>query len=90
LSPKRDSLDILQDFLRGKKMADAIALPQVRPAQPALQLFRVIPGVLLLAGVGYAGKLLEKNVGAYASPPTNSGSDRESFCSVRDFFSVTS
>jgi uncharacterized integral membrane protein (TIGR00698 family) len=66
LSPKRDSLDILQDFLRGKKMADAIALPQVRPAQPALQLFRVIPGVLLLAGVGYAGKLLEKNVGAYA------------------------
>src|ERR1700726_3473884 len=46
-------------------MADAIALPQVRPAQPALQPFRVIPGVLLLAGVGYAGKLLEKNVGAY-------------------------
>jgi uncharacterized integral membrane protein (TIGR00698 family) len=26
----------------------------------------VVPGVLLLAAVGYAGKLLEKNVGAYA------------------------
>jgi uncharacterized integral membrane protein (TIGR00698 family) len=47
-------------------MADAIALPQARPAQPFAQLFRVIPGVLLLAAVGYAGKLLERNVGAYA------------------------
>jgi len=26
----------------------------------------VIPGVLLLAAVGYAGKLLERNVGTYA------------------------
>ena len=47
-------------------MADTIALPHVRPAQPSLQFLRVIPGVLLLAAVGYAGKLLEKNVGAYA------------------------
>src|SRR6202140_4342405 len=47
-------------------MADAIALPRSRPAQPAIQFFRVIPGVLLLAAVGYTGKLLEKNVGAYA------------------------
>src|ERR1700719_3468400 len=47
-------------------MADAIALPQARPAQPVVQLFRVIPGVLLLAAVGYAGKLLERNVGTYA------------------------
>ena len=47
-------------------MADAIALPQARPAQPALQLLRVLPGVLLLAAVGYAGKLLERNVGTYA------------------------
>ena len=47
-------------------MADAIALPQVRPAQPALQFLRVIPGVVLLAAVGYAGKLLERNVGTYA------------------------
>jgi uncharacterized integral membrane protein (TIGR00698 family) len=47
-------------------MADAIVLPQAKPAQPALQFLRVIPGVLLLAAVGYAGKLLERNVGTYA------------------------
>jgi uncharacterized integral membrane protein (TIGR00698 family) len=47
-------------------MADAIALPQPRPAQPALRFLGVIPGVLLLAAVGYAGKLLERNVGTYA------------------------
>jgi uncharacterized integral membrane protein (TIGR00698 family) len=47
-------------------MADAIALPQTRPAQPAWQLLRIIPGVLLLTAVGYAGKLLERNVGSYA------------------------
>src|SRR5437660_1550355 len=47
-------------------MADAIALPQTRSAQPALQFLRVIPGVLLLAGVGYGGKLLEANVSKYA------------------------
>jgi uncharacterized integral membrane protein (TIGR00698 family) len=48
-------------------MADAIALPQTRPAQPALVNFlRLIPGVVLLAAVGYAGKLLERNVGTYA------------------------
>src|SRR5213595_952221 len=47
-------------------MADVITVPQVRPVQPALRFLRVIPGVLLLAAVGYAGKLLEKNVGAYA------------------------
>ena len=47
-------------------MADAIALPQVKPVQPALQFLRIIPGVLLLGAVGYAGKLLEKNVGTYA------------------------
>ena len=47
-------------------MADAVVLPQVKPAQPALQFLRVIPGVLLLAAIGYAGKLLEQNVGKYA------------------------
>jgi uncharacterized integral membrane protein (TIGR00698 family) len=47
-------------------MADVIAVPQIRPVQPALQFLRVIPGILLLAAVGYAGKLLEQNVGAYA------------------------
>src|SRR5439155_1079492 len=47
-------------------MADVITVPQVQPVQPALRFLRVIPGVLLLAVVGYAGKLLEQNVGAYA------------------------
>src|SRR6201993_1639671 len=47
-------------------MSDVITVPQTRPAQPAWQLLRVIPGVLLLAAVGYAGKLLERNVGSYA------------------------
>jgi uncharacterized integral membrane protein (TIGR00698 family) len=47
-------------------MADVITVPQVRPVQPALQFLRVIPGILLLAAVGYAGKLLEQNVGAFA------------------------
>src|SRR3989440_119917 len=47
-------------------MADAVALPQAKPMQPALQFLRVIPGVFLLAAVGYAGKLLERNVGTYA------------------------
>src|SRR4029077_9288263 len=47
-------------------MADIVTVPQVQPVQPALRFLRVIPGVLLLAAVGYAGKLLEQNVGAYA------------------------
>src|SRR5260221_7998926 len=47
-------------------MADAITVPQVQPVQPALRFLRVVPGILLLAAVGYAGKLLEQNVGAYA------------------------
>src|SRR5436309_7395542 len=47
-------------------MAGTVAISQVRPVNPALQFLKVIPGVLLLAAVGYAGKLLEANVGKYA------------------------
>src|SRR5881275_1303606 len=47
-------------------MADVITVPQVQPVQAALRFLGVIPGVLLLAAVGYAGKLLERNVGGYA------------------------
>ena len=47
-------------------MSQAIAVPQVRPVQPALRFLKIIPGVVLLAAIGYAGKLLEQNVGAYA------------------------
>src|ERR1700686_5363829 len=47
-------------------MAEAITVSQVQPVQPALRFLRVIPGILLLATIGYAGKLLEQNVGKYA------------------------
>jgi len=47
-------------------MASSLAIAPVRPVNPALQFFKLLPGVLLLAGVGYAGKLLEANVGKYA------------------------
>jgi uncharacterized integral membrane protein (TIGR00698 family) len=47
-------------------MASSLAIPQVRPVNPALQALKVVPGILLLAAVGYAGKLLEANVGKYA------------------------
>jgi len=47
-------------------MADAIALPQAPPISIRTQFFRLIPGVLLLAAIGYAGKFLEQNLGAYA------------------------
>src|SRR5258708_9766090 len=47
-------------------MADAVVLPQVQPVRPAIQFLKLVPGVLLLGAVGYAGKLLEANVGKYA------------------------
>lgn len=48
-------------------MADAaVALPQARGTNVGLSFLRLIPGILLLIAVGYAGKLLEQNVGAYA------------------------
>lgn len=47
-------------------MADVITVPQVRPVQPALRILRVVPGLVLLGAIGYAGKLLEQNVGGYA------------------------
>jgi uncharacterized integral membrane protein (TIGR00698 family) len=52
-------------------MSETFAIPQVKQVQvkqvqPSLQFLRVIPGILLLAAIGYAGKLLEQNVGKYA------------------------
>src|ERR1700687_5387013 len=47
-------------------MAEVITVPQVQPVQSGLRSLRLIPGVLLLAAIGYAGKLLEQNLGAYA------------------------
>src|ERR1700720_4444666 len=47
-------------------MASSIAIARVQPVNPALRFLKIVPGVLLLAAVGYAGKLLEANVGKYA------------------------
>src|SRR5271169_1235954 len=47
-------------------MADVIALPQTSPISLSTKFFRLIPGVALLAVIGLAGKLLEKNINAYA------------------------
>src|SRR4029453_10552157 len=47
-------------------MASSVAIAGVRPVNPTLQFVKLVPGVLLLAAVGYAGKLLEANVGKYA------------------------
>ena len=47
-------------------MADAIALPQSQPLSIPFRFLRLIPGIVLLAAIGYAGKFLEQHVGAYA------------------------
>src|SRR5271170_6485209 len=47
-------------------MADAIALPQNPPISLSTKFLRLLPGVALLAVVGFTGKLLEKNINAYA------------------------
>jgi uncharacterized integral membrane protein (TIGR00698 family) len=47
-------------------MADSIALPRIQPVRPYEHLFRLAPGVLLLAAIGYSGKLLERTISTYA------------------------
>src|SRR5271166_4838528 len=48
-------------------MAEAsLALPQVQTFHPANRLFRLVPGILLLAAIGYLGKLAEQTLAAYA------------------------
>src|SRR5713101_2860631 len=47
-------------------MADAIVLPQNPPISISTKFLRLIPGVALLAVIGFAGKLLEKNINLYA------------------------
>jgi len=43
----------------------AAAISQPHAIQPSLAVFRLIPGVLLLAGLGYLGKLTEQAIAAY-------------------------
>jgi uncharacterized integral membrane protein (TIGR00698 family) len=47
-------------------MADAIILPQSQPLSIHSKFLRLIPGIVLLAAIGYAGKFLEQHLGAYA------------------------
>src|SRR5208283_1901299 len=47
-------------------MADAIILPQSQPISIHSKFLRLIPGIVLLFTIGYAGKFLEQHVGAYA------------------------
>jgi uncharacterized integral membrane protein (TIGR00698 family) len=46
-------------------MAETLVLPQAPVASLPIKLLRLIPGVTLLAAIGYAGKLLEKNINAF-------------------------
>ncbi len=47
-------------------MAQAsIALPRAEPFRPFNKLVEFLPGVLLLAAIGYLGKLIERSIGLY-------------------------
>ncbi|HTP69577.1 MAG TPA: putative sulfate exporter family transporter [Dongiaceae bacterium] len=46
-------------------MADAIVIPQNPPISLSSRFLRLVPGVALLAVIGFAGKLLERNINAY-------------------------
>jgi len=47
-------------------MGTSTALTRVQSDNRLLNASRIVPGVLLLAGIGYAGKILEHSVNAYA------------------------
>jgi|SRR5208283_1928606 len=46
--------------------ASSIAVARVESDNAPLNIFRLVPGILLLAAVGYAGKFLEKFLNTYA------------------------
>src|SRR5215469_16506262 len=43
-----------------------LALPQVEAARPVQRLIKLVPGILLLAAIGYLGKFIEQSISAYA------------------------
>jgi len=43
----------------------AVAVPQSLAYQPTLRIFRLAPGIILLAAIGYLGKLTEQAIAAY-------------------------
>jgi uncharacterized integral membrane protein (TIGR00698 family) len=47
-------------------MADVIALPQNPTLSLSSKFLRLLPGLALLAAIGFSGKLLEKNINAHA------------------------
>ena len=46
-------------------MASSVALPQAQTASLPVRFFRLIPGILLLLTVGYAGKFIEQSIAHY-------------------------
>ena len=47
-------------------MATSISVPRVRAVNPLAGVLRLVPGVALLVAIGYAGKVLERTLNAYA------------------------
>jgi len=47
-------------------MADAHVLRQVRSLYPTWRIFQLVPGISLLAAIGYVGKLIEQSLAMYA------------------------
>ena len=43
-----------------------LALPQLRTFGPMHKIFRTVPGILLLAAIGYLGKFAEQSINTYA------------------------
>ena len=43
-----------------------LALPQVEAARLVHRLIKLVPGILLLAAIGYLGKFIEQSISAYA------------------------
>jgi uncharacterized integral membrane protein (TIGR00698 family) len=47
-------------------MATSISLAQAHSDKPVASVLRLIPGIALLAGIGYAGKVIEHSLNTYA------------------------
>ena len=43
-------------------MAGSVALPQPRTVSVPGRIFAIVPGILLLLAVGYAGKIIEQSI----------------------------
>ena len=44
----------------------SVPAPQVESPSPVLKILRLVPGILLMAVIGYGGKVLEKSINTYA------------------------